>query len=145
MIGDSTTIDDAILALKNKGLLLKIMEGLQDYLSWKIKILNDRKHAWLGQPHLIKNLKSKFGKLVNEVWSHKTPGTPEFLIVRPAEYIEKPLMEDQRTYQSDVGMLLYLVNLPTQPENGPRQMMVQTLLPTRNSYRWSSMFLTQRY
>ena len=30
MIGNSATIDDAILALKGKGLVLKIVEGLQD-------------------------------------------------------------------------------------------------------------------
>ena len=109
MIGNSATIDEAILALKNKGLVLKIMEGLQDYLSCKIKISNDRKHAWLGQPHLIKNLKSKFEKLVNEVQSHKTPNTPKFLIIRPVEDIEKILTDDQLTYRSGIGMLLYLV------------------------------------
>ena len=109
MIGDNAMIDDAILVLKNKGLLLKIMEGLKDYLSCKIKISEDKKHAWLGQPHLIKNLKSKFEKLVNEVRSHKTPGTPKFLIIRHTEDIEKILIEGQRTYRSGIGMLLYLV------------------------------------
>ena len=63
MIGDIAIIDDAIEALKNKGLVLKIMEGLQDYLSCKIKFSNDKKHAWPGQSHLIKNLESKFGGL----------------------------------------------------------------------------------
>ena len=29
MIGDKATIDDAIIAFKNKGLVLKVMEGLQ--------------------------------------------------------------------------------------------------------------------
>ena len=38
MIDDKATIDDAILPFKNKGLVLKIMEGLQDYLSCKIKV-----------------------------------------------------------------------------------------------------------
>ena len=33
MIGDNDKIDDTIEALKNKGLVLKIVEGLQDYLS----------------------------------------------------------------------------------------------------------------
>ena len=74
------------------------MEELQDYLSCKIKISEDKKLAWLSQPHLIKNLKSKFKKLVDEVWSHKTPGTPKFLIVRPTEEIKKISMEDQQTY-----------------------------------------------
>ena len=73
MVGDIVAIDNAIEALKNKGLVLKIMDGLQDYLSCKIKISDGKKCAWLGQPNLIKNLESKFGGLVNKVWSHKTP------------------------------------------------------------------------
>ena len=38
MIGDKAAIDDAMLALKSKWLVLKVVEGLQDYLSYKIKI-----------------------------------------------------------------------------------------------------------
>ena len=45
MIGNSAIIDDAILELKNKGLVLKIMEGLQDYLSCEIKISKDKKRG----------------------------------------------------------------------------------------------------
>ena len=109
MIGNIATIDDAIPALKNKGLVLKIVEGLQDYLSCKIKISDNEKRAWLGQPHMIKNLENKFGRLVNKVWSHKTPGIPKFLIVRSMEDIKKILMEDQRMYRLGIGMLLYMV------------------------------------
>ena len=87
MIWYIATIDDAIEALKNKGLVLKIVEGLQDYLSCKIKISNQKKCAWLGQPHLIKNLESKFGGLIHEVWSHKTPSTPKFAYGRNWEDI----------------------------------------------------------
>ena len=109
MIGNNTAIDNAILALKNKGLVLKIMEGLQHYVSCEIKISEDEKCAWLGQTHLIKNLKSKFEKLVNEVWSHKTPGTPKFLIVIHTKDIKKISIDDQQTYPSGIGMLLYLI------------------------------------
>ena len=38
MVGDIAAIDNAIEVLKSKGLVLKIMDGLQDYLSFKIKI-----------------------------------------------------------------------------------------------------------
>ena len=108
MIGDKTAIIDA-MALKNKGLVLKVVEGLQDYLSCEIKFSENKKHAWLHQPHLIKNLKSKFEKLIEDVWSNKTPSTPKFLIVRPTEDYKKVLVEDQWIYQSGVGMLLYLM------------------------------------
>ena len=36
MVGDIAAIDNAIEALKSKGLVLKIMDGLQDYLPCKI-------------------------------------------------------------------------------------------------------------
>ena len=57
MVGGVEAIDDAISSLKENELVLKIMEGLQDYLSCKIKFSKDKKRAWLGQPHLIKNWK----------------------------------------------------------------------------------------
>ena len=66
-IGDIATIDDAIEALKNKGLILKIMEGLQDYPSCKIKFSNKR------------SMENKFGGLVNEVQSHKNSSISKFL------------------------------------------------------------------
>ena len=81
------------------------MRGWYDYLSCKIKISNNKKCTWLGQPHLIKNLEHKFGGLINSVWSHKTPITRKFLIVRPTEEIKKILIEDQQKYQLRVGML----------------------------------------
>ena len=64
---------------------MKVVEGLQDYLSCEIKISDDKKRAWLGQPHLVKNLESKFKELIKNVWSHKTPVTPKFLTVKPTE------------------------------------------------------------
>ena len=90
MIGDIAVIDDAIEALKSMGL-----EGLKDHLSCKIKFPDDKKHAWLGQPHLFKNLENKFGWLVNNIQSHKTPGAPKFLIVRPTDKIKKNLIKGQ--------------------------------------------------
>ena len=64
MIYNMAIIYDAIEALKNKGLVLKIVKELQDYLTWKIKCSEDKKRAWLGQLHLMKYMEKKFGKLV---------------------------------------------------------------------------------
>ena len=47
MVGNIAAINNAIGALKSKGLILKIMEGLQDYLSCEIKFSNNKKHTWL--------------------------------------------------------------------------------------------------
>ena len=54
MVGNVEAIDAAISAIKNNGMVLKVMEGLQDYWSFKIKFSEDKKRACLGQPHLIK-------------------------------------------------------------------------------------------
>ena len=78
MIGNNATIDDAILALKNKGLVLKIMEGLQNCLSCKIKISVDRKCAWWGQSHLIKNLRANLKNKSRKFGVIRLPVPPSF-------------------------------------------------------------------
>ena len=83
MVGNVEAIDDAIAAHKENRLICKIMEGLKYYLSCEVKFLMDKKRAWVGQPHLIKNLAKKFGNCTKIVHSYKTPGMPKFLIVRP--------------------------------------------------------------
>ena len=98
--------DDTIEAFKNKGLVLNIMKGLQDYLSCKIKLLEDKMRAWLGQPHLIKNMEKKFCKLVQDIQGHKTTGMPKFLFVRPVVKSKKISMEDQQDYHLGISKLL---------------------------------------
>ena len=86
------------------------MEGLQDYLSCEVTFSMDEKEAWLGQPHLIKNLAEKFGNHVKNIPSHKTPDTSKFLKIRPmVERSEKIFPDDQQEYQLGVGMQSYLV------------------------------------
>ena len=53
-LGDIKAIDNAITALKNNGLVLKVMEEVRDYLSCKVKFSEDKRRAWLQQTHLIK-------------------------------------------------------------------------------------------
>ena len=54
-------------------------------------------------------MEKKFGKHVEDVWSHKTLGTPKFFIVRPMVDNEMISIKDQWEYWLGVGMLLYLV------------------------------------
>ena len=61
LVGDAEAIQKTIKDLKVNGLVLKIEDDLKDYLSCEVKILKDKKRAWLGQPHLIKNLEENFG------------------------------------------------------------------------------------
>ena len=50
MIRDTVAINDTMKALKNRGLVLKIMEGLQNYSSFKIKFLMIRSMPSLDSP-----------------------------------------------------------------------------------------------
>ena len=56
--------DVTIVALRENRLVLKIVEGLQDYSSCKVRFSMDKKGAWLGQPHFIGSLENKFGDQV---------------------------------------------------------------------------------
>ena len=71
MVGNIKAVSTIISAFKNNGLVLKVVEGLQDYLSCKIKFFEDKKGARLGKPHLINNLEKKFGKHVQDIQSQK--------------------------------------------------------------------------
>ena len=81
MIEDVAVIDSAITALKENKLVLKIVEGLQDYLFHGVKFSMDKKWAWLWQPHVIKSLVKKFGNHVKNIHCHKAPGMPTFLLL----------------------------------------------------------------
>ena len=86
-----------------------ILEEVKDYLSCEIVFNKDRTKAWLGQPHLIKSLRSKFGDLVKSMTKYATPGTPGQGIVRPKDGDNLVGPEEHKLYRSGVGMLLYLV------------------------------------
>jgi hypothetical protein len=53
-----------------------VNDDLEDYLSYEIGFNKTRTNAWLGQPHLIKKLEKKFGKMVKVLMKYRTPGTP---------------------------------------------------------------------
>ena len=91
MIGGIDAINGSIGDLKEDGLVVKVMEGLQDYLSCEINSQTDKKWAWLGQHHHIKNL-------VKDICSHKTPGTHKVCNIRPIVEAMKISAEDQQEY-----------------------------------------------
>ena len=70
MMGDDKAIADAMTALKENGLVLKIVGGLQDFLSCKVKFSVNKNRAWLGQPHLIEIIEKKFGYQIKNIQSH---------------------------------------------------------------------------
>ncbi len=64
-VGHKTALMDFVIELREHGLIIKVAEGLTDYLSCKIVISENGRKAWIGQPHLIKKLENVL-KLVGE-------------------------------------------------------------------------------
>ena len=108
-MGDDKAIRSAIKEIQDSGFNMTVEETLGDYLSCNILFKKDKSKAWLGQPHLIKKLNTKFGEMVKKLQTYKTPGTPGVGVVRPEEVDVVITEEDQTLYRSGVGMLLYLV------------------------------------
>jgi len=107
LVGDTRAIKKTIADLKGKGFTLKIENDLDDYLSCEIKIDRGKKKAWIHQPHLLKKLRDKFWDMVKNMPQYATPGTPHQVIARKTEWKITP--EEQATYRSGVGMLLFLI------------------------------------
>ena len=58
---------------------------------------------------MIKKIENTFGEMVKRNQNYKMPGTPHHHIVKPTEETGKLTDEEQKLYQTGVGMLLYLV------------------------------------
>jgi hypothetical protein len=109
--GTNEMIDETVKGIVKWGLQVKVEDNLTDYLSCRVIFDKSRKMAWLGQPHLICNLKKKFGEMVEHLQTYRTPGTPGQGITKIDK--EDPLArvddETHTMFRSGVGMLLYLV------------------------------------
>jgi hypothetical protein len=109
IVGDMSAINDAIQALKNRKLILKIQDDLKDYLSCEILFSNNATQAWVGQPHLISSIETEFGEEVKSVRSCLTPGTPGQVLIKESIDNLKVSSEKHSRYRTGVGKLLYLV------------------------------------
>lgn len=107
-VGSQEAIDKAISDIR-EDFELTVDRTSTDYLGCEIKFSQDRRSAWLGQPHLLRNLKSKFSEAVKNCKTVRTPGTPGFKSQKCATEAEKLKPSDQKLYRSGVGMLNYLV------------------------------------
>ena len=67
MVGNAEAIDEAIEALQKNGLVLKIIEGQQNYLSFKVGFSLDKKRekkfgAWVKK---VQNLETRCDIIFN--------------------------------------------------------------------------------
>ena len=96
MIGNPGAIKEVVELLQKNGLVLSMIDELQDYLSYKIKFSQDKKTR---SAIPVWEFEEKNGK--------KTPGMPKCLIIKPVDVSNKITIEDQKFFQSGMGMLLY--------------------------------------
>ena len=75
MVGHEAAINETIRQIEQEGLVLKVEDNLHDYLSCEIVFSEDKKRAWLGQPHLILKLDETFGDAVKGLHTYLPPGT----------------------------------------------------------------------
>ena len=63
---DVEAIDKNVTALKEYGLVLKVVDGLQTIVLGS-EIFNGYKRAWLGQPHLMEDLVTIISNYVKNI------------------------------------------------------------------------------
>ena len=87
---------------------VKIQHSLGDYLGCEFHMNKEKTRGWLGQPSTIKSLEQKLGKRAMKERLSMTPRTPRFIARRLENKEDKVNAEDNETYRSGVGTLLYL-------------------------------------
>ena len=88
---------------------VKIQHDLADYLGCEFHMNKVKTRGWLGQPSIIKSLNQKLGERAMKERLSMTPGTPRFIARRLESKEDKVNVEDNETYRSGVGTLLYLI------------------------------------
>jgi hypothetical protein len=66
-VGHREAIKEVVDLIKAQGLNVKVQDELTDYLSCNVLFNCNKSIAWLGQPHLIKNIERKFGAWVKKL------------------------------------------------------------------------------
>ena len=135
LVGDKKAIDMAVQDLKNEGFSLKEDGSLDDYLSCEITMNKDKTVGWIHQPHLITKLENRFGEMVKELKTFKTPSAPGGRVIKDHG---GPVVDAERhkLYRTGVGMLLYLVK-HTRPDiaNGVRELSKALVGPSEAAYK----------
>ena len=107
IIGKKEQIQDFASKIQ-KEFSVKIQHNLADYLGCEFHMNKERTRGWLGNPSIIKSLEQEFGERAMKERLSLTPGTPRFTARRLENPEDKVNPEDQKTYRSGVGTLLYL-------------------------------------
>ena len=107
-IGNKQEIENMVQELKAKRFELKVERNVTDYLGCELRFNKERSKIWLGQPSIIKKIEKTFQEVLKSTNKYKTPGTPNFNVLRPQNENDRISVKEQKLYQSGVGSLLYL-------------------------------------
>jgi hypothetical protein len=108
-IGDEKAIRAVVEEIPKHGLAVTVTENMDDYLSCQVIVNKDKTKAWVGQPHMVKKIISKFKDLISNLPRYKTPGTPGYGLVLSKEGEECIDEERHALYRTGTGMLLYCI------------------------------------
>jgi hypothetical protein len=97
-----------VAKLEANGLKIKVEFDTEDYLGCEIRVDNEKKRAWLGQPHIVKKMLTRFADITGiSKLKYKTPITPGFNIIHL--FNPDKQISHQVIYCPGVGVLLYLI------------------------------------
>ena len=108
-VGQREALQEVVDEIPKHGLQITVEHDLKDYLSCEIRVSDDKKKAWMGQPHMIKKIAKTFEEEVDKRQRYKTAGTPGLGLVKVKEEEHKIDKERQSRYRTGVGMLLFLI------------------------------------
>jgi hypothetical protein len=110
IFGTEEDIKETINALSTT-FKVKDLGPLKNFVGCKIiQTQQEINTIYIHQPKLLKHLKEVFGTLIKQTATlYKAPAGPKTVIMRPEKGDPLISIQDQTTYRSGVGMLLYLV------------------------------------
>jgi hypothetical protein len=104
-IGDEKAIRAVVEEIPKHGLAVTVTENMDDYLSCQVIVDKDKTKAWIGQPHMVKKIISKFKDLISNLPRYKTPGTPGYGLIlskEGEECIDEERLQLYRVTRSNV-------------------------------------------
>ena len=106
LVGEDDAVDQTTAQLQEH-FKVKFEDTNNDYLGCEFIVSYDGKRGWLGQPHIIKSLRDRFGPHVEKLKSTLTPGTTGYVSLQTNDGL---LTNEQKTeYRSGTGTLLFLL------------------------------------
>ena len=103
--GTTEAIESVVKEVQVHGLNITVERKLTDYLSCEIILSEDKKKAWVGQPHMIKKIRKTFWDQVKTMQQYRSPGLPGQGLVLTKNVDERVDTDKHVMYRMGVGIL----------------------------------------